>query len=68
FFTERENRIRISLRSKGDIDVNIFARENFNGGGHKNAAGGNSYESLEDTLLRFNALLPAFHAGFKSKR
>lgn len=31
--------IRISLRSRGDVDVNLFARRYFNGGGHKNAAG-----------------------------
>lgn len=32
--------IRVSLRSRRDIDVNLFARAFFNGGGHKNAAGG----------------------------
>lgn len=61
FFTQRENRIRISFRSQGNIDVNIFAKEHFNGGGHKNAAGGLSYESLEQTVARFEKLLPAFY-------
>ena len=32
--------IRVSLRSRGDVDVNLFARRYFNGGGHRNAAGG----------------------------
>ena len=42
--------IRISLRSRGDVDVNLFARKNFNGGGHKNAAGGKSFLSMEETI------------------
>ncbi len=56
-FTERENKIRISFRSKGNFDVNIFARTHFEGGGHKNAAGANSYIQLNDTLDRFETIL-----------
>ena len=41
--------IRISLRSRGDVDVNLFARKYFNGG-HKNAAGGKSFLSMEETI------------------
>lgn len=60
FFTERENRIRCSFRSTGDADVNVFAREYFDGGGHKNAAGGSSYISLKETLDKFEKLIPLF--------
>lgn len=46
----REDRItgeiRISLRSKGDFSVNDFAAQYFNGGGHKNAAGGSYWGSM----------------------
>ena len=42
--------IRISLRSRGDVDVTLFARKSFNGGGHKNAAGGKSFLSMEETI------------------
>ncbi len=57
-FTEKEeNFIRISFRSKGDFPVNEFAKLHFNGGGHKNAAGGESYESLSDTIQKFKNLL-----------
>jgi phosphoesterase RecJ-like protein len=35
------------LRSKGNFDVNKFSRHHFDGGGHKNAAGGKSDLSLE---------------------
>jgi phosphoesterase RecJ-like protein len=37
---KKSNGIKISLRSKGNIDVGYLAKEYFNGGGHKNAAGG----------------------------
>ena len=42
--------IRISLRSRGEVDVNLCARRYFNGGGHKNAAGGKSYLTMEETI------------------
>lgn len=42
--------IRVSLRSRGDVDVNLFARRYFNGGGHKNAAGGKSFVSMRETI------------------
>jgi phosphoesterase RecJ-like protein len=54
---DRKDEIRISFRSKGDFDVNLFARKYFEGGGHMNAAGGRSSDSLEETVERFkNAL------------
>ena len=54
---QQEQIIKMSFRSKGDFDVNQFAREHFNGGGHKNAAGGMSSLSLEDTIDRLHAIL-----------
>ncbi|MBE6182040.1 MAG: bifunctional oligoribonuclease/PAP phosphatase NrnA [Rikenellaceae bacterium] len=45
--------IRVSLRSRGDVDVNLFARRYFNGGGHKNAAGGKSFLSMKDTIEHY---------------
>ena len=54
---KKENIIKISFRSKGDFDVNKFSRDNFNGGGHKNASGGISKDSLSSTIVNFkNAL------------
>ena len=49
---KQEGIIKMSFRSKGDFDVNSFARKYFNGGGHFNAAGGMSTDSLEDTRLK----------------
>ncbi|MBO4738249.1 MAG: DHH family phosphoesterase [Bacteroidales bacterium] len=59
-FTERDERIRISFRSKGNFDVNSFAKDHFNGGGHKNASGGNSYVSMSETIDKFVRLLPQY--------
>jgi phosphoesterase RecJ-like protein len=52
-----ENIIKISFRSQGDFDVNKFAREHFNGGGHINAAGGKSYLSMNETVSKFEKLI-----------
>ena len=52
--------IKMSLRSKGKFSVNQFARNYFNGGGHDNAAGGKSLESMEDTITMFTTLLPKY--------
>lgn len=45
--------IRVSLRSRGDVDVNLFARKYFNGGGHRNAAGGKSFVSMDETIAHY---------------
>ena len=52
-----ENIIKISFRSQGGFDVNQFARDHFNGGGHINAAGGRSEASMEETLKKFEDLV-----------
>ena len=57
---EADKIIKISLRSKGNFNVNEFSRDNFNGGGHINAAGGYSKEKLEDTVSKFKNLLPKY--------
>ncbi|MBQ2364846.1 MAG: bifunctional oligoribonuclease/PAP phosphatase NrnA [Alistipes sp.] len=64
-FTEHTDFIRVSLRSRGDIDVNLFAQRYFNGGGHKNAAGGKSFMSMEDTLKHFESSIKEFAAEGK---
>lgn len=55
-----QNIVKISLRSKGDFDVNQLARRHFEGGGHKNAAGGKSDLSLKDTIEKFVNLLDEY--------
>jgi len=38
-FMERDGIVKISFRSKGNFSVDMLAREHFDGGGHRNAAG-----------------------------
>lgn len=54
---DRTKLVKMSFRSKGDFSCNEFARKHFEGGGHKNAAGGQSTDTLEMTVERFKAVL-----------
>lgn len=57
---ERGDKVRMSFRSVGDFSVSKFADKHFNGGGHKNAAGGASDESLEDTVKKFESVIQEY--------
>ena len=57
---DRGDMVKMSFRSVGDFNVNEFARKHFDGGGHRNAAGGKSNLSLEDTVQKFVSLLPEY--------
>lgn len=57
FIVERDEEVKLSLRSQGTLDVSAIARENFEGGGHKNAAGGRSSLSLEETINVYKDIL-----------
>ncbi len=54
---DRDEERKWSFRSKGDFDVNTFARDNFNGGGHFSASGGRTYDSLDKTVQKFRLAL-----------
>jgi phosphoesterase RecJ-like protein len=57
FFKENgPNDWRISMRSKGDIDINIVAKR-FGGGGHKNASGCSARGRFEDLTQQFSELI-----------
>jgi phosphoesterase RecJ-like protein len=47
---------RVSMRSKGDVDVNVIATR-FGGGGHKNASGCNASGTFEDLKVLFQRFL-----------
>ena len=55
-----ENARKWSFRSKGSFDVNKFARAHFNGGGHRNAAGGFSSQPLEETVKLFKEVIKQY--------
>ncbi|MEM9051742.1 MAG: bifunctional oligoribonuclease/PAP phosphatase NrnA [Bacteroidota bacterium] len=59
FFYEKDGFVKLSLRSKGKVEVNKISAALFNGGGHKMAAGGRSDQSLKDTVAKFVAVAKA---------
>lgn len=60
FMREDTDKIKISLRSQGTFPANKVAAELFNGGGHLNASGGESYMSLTETITKFEEALPNY--------
>jgi phosphoesterase RecJ-like protein len=64
-FTEKEKYIKASFRSKGEFAVNEVSEKYFNGGGHRNASGGELYTSLAETLELFEKILPEFEDRIK---
>jgi phosphoesterase RecJ-like protein len=57
---DRDEERKWSFRSKGDFDANTFARTHFEGGGHFNAAGGRSSDSLENTVKKFKQVIKEY--------
>ena len=55
--TERDKKLRLSFRSKGDFSVNELARAHFNGGGHRNAAGGKTSENMDELINRLKTVM-----------
>ncbi|MFV0606460.1 MAG: DHH family phosphoesterase [Niabella sp.] len=54
---DRDEERKWSFRSKGDFDCNAFARKYFDGGGHFNASGGQTKDSLPETIEKFKLAL-----------
>ena len=59
-FLEKEDKIKMSFRSKGDFSVNDFAKKHYGGGGHVNAAGGDSKTPMNELIHNFRELLPLY--------
>ncbi len=59
-FIEKDGWIKASFRSKGNFPVNFFSKSHFGGGGHLNAAGGETNLSLKKTIELFAQLLPQY--------
>lgn len=58
--SDRRENIKLSFRSLGSFSVNDLARKYFEGGGHRNAAGGQTNLTLEQTLKKFLDILPEY--------
>ena len=57
---ERPDRVKLSLRSSGTFPANEICKNYFHGGGHRNAAGGQSENTLEQVIHQFKTLLPEY--------
>lgn len=66
FMREDPDKIKVSFRSEGTFPVNKFATQFFNGGGHLNASGGESYTTLDEAQKIFEEGLP-FYKEFLEK-
>ncbi len=60
FFVERTDKVKLSLRSKAEFPANEICKKYFNGGGHRNAAGGQSTSSLQEVIHQFKSILPEY--------
>jgi phosphoesterase RecJ-like protein len=58
FITEQQNVTKLSFRSKGNINVQEICSTYFNGGGHRNASGGQLKASLEETIAKVREIIP----------
>jgi phosphoesterase RecJ-like protein len=59
-YERKDGSVKLSFRSMNDFSVNDLARKHFEGGGHRNAAGGQSSLNIEATLTKFLDLLPEY--------
>lgn len=60
FIVERTDMVKLSLRSKAEFPANEICKKYFNGGGHRNAAGGQSDQPLEAVVEQFKSILPEY--------
>ncbi len=58
--SDRKENIKLSLRSLGNFSVNDMAKAHFDGGGHRNAAGGQTSLTLDQTVAKFLSILPLY--------
>lgn len=65
-FIERKGEVKMSFRSVGLFSVRDLASSHFSGGGHKNAAGGRSEQSVKETVERFLSVLPSYQQSLLS--
>ncbi len=60
FIVERDDKVKLSLRSKGEFPANDICKKYFSGGGHRNAAGGVSLNTLNQVITEFKQILPGY--------
>lgn len=66
-FSERNDYVKLSLRSAGNMDVDKFARKHFDGAGHKNASGANIHKPLKESVEDFISYLALYENELSNK-
>lgn len=61
FLRQEENYIKVSMRSKGNVRCDEICAAHFGGGGHKNAAGGEFYGTMQQAVDLFESLINEIH-------
>lgn len=67
FFMEMADQVKISFRSKGNFPTNLLSSAYFNGGGHKNASGGELKMPIEEAVKLFRQVLPRYSDQLKEE-
>lgn len=67
YLREDPTQIKVSMRSQGLFPVNLVCKEQFGGGGHLNAAGGEFHGSLRECVDRLMAAMPLYDKYLPSK-
>ncbi|MCX2576206.1 DHH family phosphoesterase [Pedobacter sandarakinus] len=57
---ERTDKVKLSVRSTGDFPANEICKKYFNGGGHRNAAGGAAEKPLTEVVDKFKSILAEY--------
>ncbi|QEC54085.1 phosphoesterase RecJ-like protein [Anseongella ginsenosidimutans] len=57
---DRSEVVKLSFRSKGEFPANEIAKKYFEGGGHRNAAGGQSKDALDEVVKKFKSVLEEY--------
>lgn len=60
--TEKDGKVKMSFRSKGNFRVNEVSAKYFSGGGHYNAAGGISDVGVLETVKKLETIFPEYEA------
>lgn len=68
YLRQDPEQIKVSMRSKGSFPVDLVCRENFGGGGHLNAAGGEFKGSLQECIDRLIAAMPKYDSYLPAKQ
>jgi phosphoesterase RecJ-like protein len=67
FLRDDGDYIKVSMRSKGEFAVNKICEDHFNGGGHRNAAGGEFYGTLAEAMDKFTSIMNDYDSLLPSK-